>query len=176
MVRSPISTVMVRALSRASYKGHVRAGNLRFPCALGRTGLSVRKREGDGATPVGRWPMRFVFYRRDRIRLPRTGLDACRLLPDDGWCDAPSDRDYNAYVTHPHVASAERLWRDDGLYDVLIVLGYNDAPVVRGRGSAIFLHLARPGYAPTEGCIAISRSDMLRLLPLCGPDTVVVTH
>ena len=90
------------------------------------------------------------------------------IRPRDGWCDAPADRNYNRPVRHPYPASAERLWRADGLYDVVVVLGYNDRPRVRGRGSAIFMHVARPGYAPTEGCIALARPHLLRVLDAAG--------
>jgi L,D-peptidoglycan transpeptidase YkuD (ErfK/YbiS/YcfS/YnhG family) len=95
------------------------------------------------------------------------------IRPRDGWCDAPADRNYNRGVSHPYPASAERLWRADGLYDVVIVLGYNVGPRARGRGSAIFMHMAKPGYAPTEGCIALARGHLLRLLERLGPRSMV---
>ena len=139
-------------------------GGLTFPCALGRAGCRARKREGDGATPIGLWRVRAVLYRPDRVRRPRTHLPVRAIRPHDGWCDAPADRNYNRPVRHPYPASAERLWRADELYDVVVVLGYNDRPRVRGRGSAIFMHVAKPGYAPTEGCIALARAHLLRLL------------
>lgn len=157
-------TVYVSALSPASTRGHVRLGICLYPCALGRTGRRARKREGDGATPVGRWAFRDVFYRPDRVRHPRTGLAVRALEPAQGWCDAPSDRNYNRPVRHPYAASAERLWRGDELYDLVIVLDYNLRPRVKGLGSAIFMHLARPGYRPTEGCIALSRPHLEHLL------------
>jgi L,D-peptidoglycan transpeptidase YkuD (ErfK/YbiS/YcfS/YnhG family) len=142
----------------------VRLGVLNFPCALGRSGRRVVKREGDGATPVGRWTMLRVLYRPDRVRSPATGLPVKVIGRDDGWCDAPADRNYNRPVRSPYSASAESLWRADQLYDVLVVLGYNCLPRVRGRGSAIFLHVAKPGYAPTEGCVALRRDHLLLLL------------
>ncbi len=117
--------------------------------------------------------MRAVLYRPDRVRRPRTRLPVRPIRPHDGWCDAPADRNYNRPVRHPYPASAERLWRADGLYDVVVVLGYNDRPRVRGRGSAIFMHVARPGYAPTEGCIALARPHLLRLLERLGPRSAV---
>ena len=143
-------------------------GGMRFPCALGRTGCRVRKREGDGATPVGLWRLRVVLYRPDRVQRPRTHLPVQAIRPCDGWCDAPADRNYNRPVRHPYPASAERLWRTDGLYDIVVVLDYNDRPRVRGRGSAIFMHVAKPGYAPTEGCIALARPYLSRLLERMG--------
>jgi L,D-peptidoglycan transpeptidase YkuD (ErfK/YbiS/YcfS/YnhG family) len=159
----------VRALSLAAARGVVRLGARNLPCALGRSGRRAMKREADGATPLGCWRLVRVFYRPDRLRRPSTCLPVAPLRPSDGWCDAAADRNYNRRVTHPYPASAERLWRADALYDVLVVLDYNLRPRVKGRGSAIFLHLARPGHAPTEGCIALARRDLLRLLQSAGP-------
>jgi L,D-peptidoglycan transpeptidase YkuD (ErfK/YbiS/YcfS/YnhG family) len=135
-------------------------------CALGRGGVAPTgtKREGDGATPAGLWPLRRLLYRPDRLSAPKSRLPVATLKPNDGWCDAPGDPAYNQPVILPYPASAEHLWRDDGLYDVIVVLGYNDAPVVPGRGSAIFLHIARPDYSPTEGCVALAQSDLLAIL------------
>jgi len=160
-------TATVLGLSAAATRGVVRLGALAFPCALGRSGRSVRKREGDGATPVGRWRLLGVLYRSDRGRCPSTRLPVRPIAPDDGWCDAPGDRNYNRPVRHPYPASAERLWREDGLYDIVVVLSHNVRPRVRGAGSAVFMHLARPGYRPTEGCIALKREHLLRLLERC---------
>ena len=139
-------------------------GHAAFPCALGRAGRKAVKREGDGATPIGRWQVRRVFYRSDRLGRPICGLPVIAIRPDDGWCDAAGDPNYNRRVRHPYKASAERMWRDDHLYDVVVELGYNDMPRRRNAGSAIFLHLARPGYLPTEGCVAVTLRDMVRLL------------
>jgi L,D-peptidoglycan transpeptidase YkuD (ErfK/YbiS/YcfS/YnhG family) len=148
--------LVVRTISARSTRGALEFGWQRFPCALGRTGSRVSKREGDGASPVGAWPVREAFYRADRLTRPRCGVPLKRIGPNDGWCDGPSDRAYNRHVRHPYRASAEHLFRADGLYDVIVVLGYNDRPAIKGRGSAIFLHCARPDYAPTQGCIAIA--------------------
>jgi L,D-peptidoglycan transpeptidase YkuD (ErfK/YbiS/YcfS/YnhG family) len=133
-------------------------------CALGRAGVSAAKREGDGTTPIGAWPMRAAWYRPDRERPPPTRLVLNPVTPYDGWCDAPEDAAYNRRVRLPYSAGAETLWRADPLYDLLIVLGYNDDPVVPGRGSAIFLHLAQPDFATTEGCVALPRADLLAVL------------
>jgi len=132
--------------------------------ALGRTGIAATRREGDGSTPFGRLPLREVLYRADRGGRPRTALPVRAIGDRDGWCDDPLEANYNRLVNLPAGRRAEGLWRADRLYDVVIVLGYNDRPRVRGRGSAIFVHLARPGYTPTQGCIALSRRDMLVLL------------
>jgi L,D-peptidoglycan transpeptidase YkuD (ErfK/YbiS/YcfS/YnhG family) len=145
-------------------------------CALGRAGATPAtvKSEGDGATPLGIWPLRRVLYRPDKVgEAPVTGLPALPLAPDDGWCDDPADRGYNTPVKRPYPASHEALWRDDGLYDVVVVLGHNDDPVIPGAGSAIFLHVAREGYAPTDGCVALAMADLLDLLKLAKPGDVL---
>ncbi len=115
--------------------------------------------------------MREVYYRADRLAPPRTGLPLRALAETHGWCDDPGSPDYNRRVRLPHPARHETLWRDDRLYDLLVVLGHNDDPPVPGRGSAIFLHLAKPGYAPTEGCVALALDDLLALLADCDADT-----
>ncbi len=143
--------------------------------ALGRGGVTgaALKREGDGASPMGDWPMRRVFYRPDRLAPPATALPRVPLQPWDGWCDAPDDPLYNRPVTRPYPASHEALWRDDGRYDVIVELGYNDDPPLSGRGSAIFLHVAAPDYAPTEGCIALALPDLLALLGEAEPGSIL---
>jgi L,D-peptidoglycan transpeptidase YkuD (ErfK/YbiS/YcfS/YnhG family) len=140
-------------------------------CSLGRGGVrdAVNKQEGDGATPLGHWPMRQVFYRPDRLPKPETGLPVVALSPDLAWCDDPAHSFYNRQVDLPFPASHEKLWREDHIYDLIVVLGYNDAPVVPGKGSAIFFHLARPDFSPTEGCVACAPEDLLDLLKAAKP-------
>jgi len=133
-------------------------------CALGAGGIRADKREGDGATPAGLLSLRRVLFRADRGPRPATALPAEPIAPEDGWCDDPAHPDYNRQVRLPHPARHEHLWREDSVYDVVGVLGWNDAPVRPGRGSAIFLHLARPGLPPTEGCIALPGPELRRLL------------
>ncbi len=159
-----VPRLVVRALSARSAQGVVEIGALRFPCALGRRGVVAMKREGDGATPRGVWAMCQVFYHPRRVRRPLTALRVRTLRSDDGWCDAVLDRNYNRFVRHPYTATAERLWRNDEIYDLIVVLEYNVTPRVQGRGSAIFLHVARTGRPPTEGCIAVRRDGLLRIL------------
>ena len=132
--------------------------------ALGRSGIKALKREGDGATPLGRFPVRQVLYRADRMARPRTVFPLRAIRVDDGWCEDPADRSYNRLVKLSPRSGANRLTRDDNLYDLILVVGHNDRPRVKGLGSAIFVHLARPGYAPTAGCIALSRHDLFMLL------------
>lgn len=152
------------------------AGTLFWPggrclCRLGRAGIRSDKREGDGATPSGRFRLRQVLYRPDRLPAPpRTGLPTAPLTPHDGWCDDPADPAYNRPVPHPYPARHEILWRDDGLYDLLAVLDHNSAPVIPGAGSAIFLHVADPAGQPTAGCVALPLADLQTLLADCGPD------
>ncbi len=136
----------------------------RLRAALGRGGVRVQKQEGDGATPAGLLPLRRVLYRADRITRPRTVVPVMPLAPHDGWCDEPGHADYNRPVRLPHDGRHEALWRPDGVYDLIGVLGWNDAPVVRGMGSAIFMHVARPDFAPTEGCVALMLPDLLAVL------------
>lgn len=166
-------SLVVHALAPRATRGVITLGGLVFPCALGRSGRQALKREGDGATPIGHWQLEQVLYRADRIRRPVTGLPVRAIDPADGWCDAPGDRNYNRPIRHPYAASAERLWRSDNLYDVVVVLGHNARPRVRGGGSAIFMHIAQPGYAPTAGCIALKRAHLLRLLERLGPGAAI---
>ncbi|MEX2009098.1 MAG: L,D-transpeptidase family protein [Dongiaceae bacterium] len=144
-------------------------GGRSFRCALGRSGIRADKREGDGATPAGCFGLRRVVYRADRLARPPTALPVAALAPEDGWCDDPADPMYNRPVRLPYAARHERLWRDDGVYDAIVVLGHNDDPVVPGHGSAIFLHVARPDYRSTEGCVALARGDLLAVLAEARP-------
>ena len=143
--------------------------------AFGKGGFkpAADKRESDGASPIGVWPLRRVLYRPDKGPGPVTALSVEAINREDGWCDAPEDPAYNRPVTLPYPASAERMWRDDDVYDLVVILGHNDDPVVPGAGSAIFLHLARDGYPPTEGCVALARPDLEALLALARPGDAV---
>jgi len=133
-------------------------------CALGQGGVRVDKVEGDGATPAGLLPLRRILYRADRVPPPRCPMPIEPICQTDGWCDDPLDREYNRFVHLPYDGRHEELWRLDEVYDVVAVLGWNDRPVVKGRGSAIFLHVARPDYAPTAGCVALGPPDLSRVL------------
>ncbi|HKR20567.1 MAG TPA: L,D-transpeptidase family protein [Stellaceae bacterium] len=139
-------------------------GAQRLRCAVGKGGVRAAKREGDGATPVGAFVMRQLLYRPDRGIAPITRLPMAPIANDDGWCDDPTDVAYNRPVKLPYRARAERLWRDDRLYDLLVVLGYNDDPAIAGAGSAIFLHVAAADYTPTEGCVALAPDDLRRVM------------
>jgi L,D-peptidoglycan transpeptidase YkuD (ErfK/YbiS/YcfS/YnhG family) len=144
-----------------------------FTCALGRSGVSDHKLEGDGATPSGIFGLRNVLYRADRVAAPDTLLPIAALSPQDGWCDAPDDPDYNRRVVLPHRTRCESLWRDDHIYDLIAVTNYNEAPATPGKGSAIFMHIARDGYTGTEGCIAFSEPDLRLILAEIGPQDII---
>lgn len=161
-------TIAVCSLSRQATRGWITVGGLRFPCALGRSGRRVLKREGDGATPVGRYRIVRGLYRADRMLRPRAALPLRPIRSNDGWCDAPDDRNYNRAVTYPYKASAERLRREDHLYDVVLLTSHNQRPRIKGAGSAIFVHHARQGYSPTEGCIALKPRDLRILMAAIG--------
>ena len=152
-------------------RGVLLAGALRLPVALGESGLSHLPREGGRATPVADMALLAALYRPDRVRRPQTALPVKPIRPDDGWCDAPFHPRYNRPVALPFAASHERLWRDDRLYDLVVVPDFNIHPREQGRGSAIFLHVAEADFSPTAGCIALKKGDLERLLARCGPGT-----
>jgi L,D-peptidoglycan transpeptidase YkuD (ErfK/YbiS/YcfS/YnhG family) len=144
-----------------------------YRCALGPNGARREKREGDGATPTGRFPFRRLLYRADRLQPPATDLPQQAIDPADGWCDDPASPAYNRAVKLPFDASHERLWRDDGVYDLILIVGHNDDPVRPGQGSAVFIHVAHPDYRPTAGCVALAREDLLEVLSSARPGDCV---
>jgi L,D-peptidoglycan transpeptidase YkuD (ErfK/YbiS/YcfS/YnhG family) len=139
-----------------------------FPVALGRSGIKANKREGDGATPRGRFRLVRLWWRADRLPRPATRLHARAIRSDDGWCEDPEDRRYNRPVRLSPASNADRLWRDDHLYDLVIELDHNTRPRVKHLGSAVFVHVARPGFAPTAGCVALKPRDLQRLIVHLG--------
>src|SRR6266700_4284202 len=145
-------------------------------CAVGSAGIAEKTREGDGVTPAGAWPLRRVLYRADRIAPPRTLLPTAAIQPDQAWCDVPDDPHYNRLVRLPYATLDERLWREDALYDLIVIVGFNDAPVFPGKGSAIFLHLAQADYAPTQGCVALTLQDLTEALAQLGPHDRLVAQ
>ena len=169
----PIGNINVRPRPGNRFQGLVNVEGVVFRCALGKTGISAFKREGDGATPLGRLRLLGGYVRGERHPARRSGLALILIRADMGWCDAPADANYNRPVRLPFRASHEKLLRGDRLYDFCIVLDWNIRPRRRNGGSAIFLHLARPGFQPTEGCIALQRRAMLRLLPHLSRRTVL---
>ncbi|MBI2256337.1 MAG: L,D-transpeptidase family protein [Proteobacteria bacterium] len=170
-----MSDLVVTADRPGATQGWAEIAGRKFRCALGRGGILPVKREGDGGTPVGSFPLRRLYMRADKGNAPKAPVPISVITKDDGWCDAPEHADYNRRVTLPFAASHETMWRDDHLYDLVLVIGHNDDPVVPFMGSAVFVHLARPDYGPTEGCIAFARADLEAILASLGPqDRVVV--
>ncbi len=172
--------LVVRSLNRKAASGVATIGPLVLHCGLGRAGMTAQKREGDGATPIGRWPITNVLYRPDRLRglhLSSVQRKGRPIGIRNGWCDAVGDRNYNRPVQHPYPATAEALWREDHLYDVIVILGHNRRPRVQDGGSAIFMHLAREldggGIGPTAGCVSLRRRDLALVLRLLRPGSAV---
>lgn len=154
--------------------GYVIADTARkFGCVIGKTGMTTDKREGDQASPIGHWPMRALYYRPDRVTRPNTALPVHAITPDLGWCDDPDDAAYNLPVALPYPARHETMWRADHLYDVVITLGYNDAPPIPMAGSAIFLHLRMADTQFTAGCVAVDLDDMLAIAAAADTDTII---
>jgi L,D-peptidoglycan transpeptidase YkuD (ErfK/YbiS/YcfS/YnhG family) len=146
-------------------------GERRWRCVVGAGGVREDKVEGDSATPVGEFPLRHLYFRNDRLVLPQVRLPARPIGEHDGWCDDPRSPAYNRLVRIPNEWSHERMWREDGLYDLVVVVGYNDDPPEGEWGSAIFLHIARDDMSPTRGCIAFARDDLLELVAQLSPQT-----
>lgn len=175
-----MADLVIRSLNGKASSGIASIGPLVLRCGLGRAGMTAQKREGDGATPIGRWPIIGVLYRPDQFHgfyfsgVKRFGRPTSRM---DGWCDAIGDRNYNRPVQLPYPENAEQLWRDDHLYDVVVVLSHNQRPRMQGGGSAIFLHLARElrngDIGPTAGCVSLRRHDLAIVLGLLRPTSAV---
>ena len=170
---SELSLITVTPDTKRAQFGLMSCGDKNYVCRLGRRGVHTKKEEGDGATPAGRYKLRYALYRADRTKPPRTALRTTPASEDDGWCDDPTDGFYNQAVKLPYPARAEAMWREDHQYDVVIVIGYNDEPVVAGRGSAIFIHLISDEDQPTAGCIALGPADIREVLERVGPETVI---
>jgi L,D-peptidoglycan transpeptidase YkuD (ErfK/YbiS/YcfS/YnhG family) len=176
MAKRLIRRIFVHALPGRPTRGVVHVGAAAFPCALGRSGIRTTKREGDGATPRAQMPLRRVFFRADRLIRPAGRLAIRAIQPQDAWCDDAAHRRYNRLIERPPGTAEECLTRDDHLYDVIVELGWNDRPVRRHRGSAIFWHVARDGFSPTAGCVAINRDAFAKILPRLAPDAVMVVR
>lgn len=147
--------------------GTARVGDRLVPCRIGRAGYidAADGREGDAKTPLGTYVLRYGLYRADRLPRPRSDLTFRPLHENDGWCDAPEDPAYNRHIRLPYPASHERLWREDGAYDIILVMSHNDSPPQPGLGSAVFLHIAQPDDRQTLGCVALAPEGMVQILP-----------
>jgi L,D-peptidoglycan transpeptidase YkuD (ErfK/YbiS/YcfS/YnhG family) len=158
--------------------GRLTAGEEEFKCAIGKNGVVFpeEKKEGDGATPAGTYPLRKVYFRADKFFILDTDLPTEEIAEDSGWCDDPKDPKYNQPVKLPYKGRAEHLWREDDLYDIVVVIGFNDTSIEAGKGSAIFIHAAREDYAPTDGCVALSTDDLIHILPMLSSASKITIH
>jgi L,D-peptidoglycan transpeptidase YkuD (ErfK/YbiS/YcfS/YnhG family) len=169
-----LSQLRVRPLAGNRARGWLTAGTLRVPCALGLAGIVRVKREGDMGTPAGQFRLLWGYYRPYRVQLRTAGAPLRPLHPDQGWCEDPSSPRYNRPVRLPARDCTDRMWREDHLYDLTFVLDQNFSRRAKGRGSAIFFHLARVGFTSTAGCVAISAADMRKLAPRLARRAVMV--
>jgi L,D-peptidoglycan transpeptidase YkuD (ErfK/YbiS/YcfS/YnhG family) len=174
MKASHLRTLYVRRRPGFPSQGWLTAGGSQVPVALGRAGILANKREGDGGTPRGRYRLVRLWWRPDRASRPRTFLPIRPIGKHDGWCEDPTNRLYNRPIRMPEGAPGDRLWRADRLYDLIIEIDHNSRPRVRGRGSAVFIHVAREGLKPTAGCVALPAPRLRRLLERIGPNTRLV--
>jgi len=170
----PLSAISIRTAAGNPRRGWLTAGGWAIPVALGRGGIKANKREGDGGTPKGAFRPRRLWWRADRHPRPRTFLPVRAIGPEDAWCEDPQSRHYNQPVRLDRARSGDRLKREDHLYDFIVEIDHNTSPRITGRGSAVFLHLARDNFGPTAGCVSMTKPAMLRLLQRLGPETKIV--
>jgi L,D-peptidoglycan transpeptidase YkuD (ErfK/YbiS/YcfS/YnhG family) len=170
----PLSSVLIHAAAGRPTQGWLVAGAYTLPVALGRGGIKANKFEGDGGTPRGTFRPVRLWWRSDRHPRPRTYLPIQAIRPTDAWSEDPADWHYNRAIVRAPGDGGDRLMRDDHLYDFIVEIDHNTRPRVAGRGSAVFLHLAREKFSPTAGCVGLTRSAMLRLLSRLGPNTKIV--
>jgi L,D-peptidoglycan transpeptidase YkuD (ErfK/YbiS/YcfS/YnhG family) len=169
-----LAVIRIRAAAGDPCRGWLMAGQQTMPVALGRGGIIANKREGDGGTPKGTFQPRRLWWRADRHPRPQTLLPVRAIQPEDAWCEDPANRHYNRPIKLGCGDAGDRLQRDDHLYDFIIEINHNTSPRIAGRGSAVFLHLARPNFSPTAGCISMTESAMLQLLYRLGPKTEIL--
>ena len=169
--------IHIRARPNDRRQGWLTAGAARpLPVALGRSSIKAGKREGDGATPAGRFRPVRLWWRADRWPRPMTRLPVRRIGAADAWSEDPSSRRYNRPFHRSANESGDRLRRRDGLYDLIVEIDHNTRPRVAGLGSAVFIHVARPDFAPTAGCVALKRNDLLQLIRHLSPKTRIIIH
>ena len=169
-----LSSIAVRPAAGSPLRGWLTADGWTIPVALGRGGIKANKREGDGGTPRGTFRPRQLWWRADRHSRPKTFLPVRPIRVEDAWCEDPADRHYNQAIRLARAQQGDRLTREDHLYDFIVEIDHNAAPRIAGRGSAVFLHLARGNFSPTAGCISMTEAAMLRLLRRLGPRTRIV--
>jgi L,D-peptidoglycan transpeptidase YkuD (ErfK/YbiS/YcfS/YnhG family) len=169
-----LSTLSVRAAPGSRTRGWLTAGPLAFPVALGRGGILANKREGDGGTPRGTFRLKRLWWRADRDPRPATALPVRRITAQDAWCEDPDDRHYNQPIRIPPGRPGDRLQRDDQLYDFIIEIDHNARPRVTRRGSAVFIHVARPDLGPSAGCVTMPKARLRSLLRKLGLRTRII--
>src|SRR6516164_3132264 len=170
----PLAAIRIRAAAGNRRRGWLVAGDRAVPVALGRGGILANKREGDGGTPRGIFRPRRLWWRADRHPRPRTLLPIRAIRPEDAWCEDPTDRHYNRPIRLGREQGGDRLMRADHLYDFIVEIDHNTRPRIHGRGSAVFLHLARENFGPTAGCVSMTEAAMLQLLRRLGPRTRII--
>jgi L,D-peptidoglycan transpeptidase YkuD (ErfK/YbiS/YcfS/YnhG family) len=153
--------------------GYLKYKNLKFRCALGKAGIRKKKREGDNITPKGTYKIIRMYCRKDRIRQVKTKIRIYKINKKIGWCDDPKSEKYNQLIKLPTKFGHEKFYRKDRLYDLILVLNYNMNPIIKNKGSAIFIHLARRNYYPTKGCIALSKNNLLMILNKINKNTQI---
>jgi L,D-peptidoglycan transpeptidase YkuD (ErfK/YbiS/YcfS/YnhG family) len=174
--RTSLSAIHVHVRPRLYTQAWLVVGQRAIRAALGRASIKAAKREGDGATPAGRFHPVRLWWRADRLPRPRTLLPVRRIAADDAWCENPKDRRYNRPFRRSANEPGDHLKRGDGLYDLIVEIDHNTRPRVAGHGSAVFIHVARPGFGPTAGCIALTRGDLQRLVHRLSPKTRIIVH
>ncbi len=152
---------------------HLIYGNYKIRCAIGKKGVGKKKKEGDFITPLGSYRITKVFFRKDRVKNLRTKIKKLEINKKMGWCDDPRSNNYNKLIKYPFKYSSEKLYRRDNIYDIIVVLNYNINPIIKNRGSAIFIHIAKKNYKKTEGCVAIKKRDMKNLLKMISIKTKI---
>lgn len=174
MRRNAIGCIRIQIRPGRRSQGWLSAGAMTWPVALGRGSIRADKREGDGGTPAGTFHPVRLWWRADRLPRPATLLPVRRIGPNDAWCEDPSDRRYNRFFQRSEEEKGDRLRRDDRLYDLVVEIDHNTRPRVAGRGSAVFIHVARDGFAPTAGCVALRFQDLLKLVAKLSPNTRII--
>ena len=140
--------------------------NLKFRCSLGKGGIREKKKEGDNITPMGIFKITSIYYRPDKIKKISTQLKKIKITKNIGWCDDPKSNFYNREIKLPNKFSHEKFYRKDNLYDIIAILNYNTKPIIKNKGSAIFIHIANNNYKPTAGCVGIKKSNLIKLLSI----------
>ena len=144
--------------------GYLKYKNFKYRCALGKAGVNKKIKEGDNITPKGVFKITKIYYRSDKIKIIKTNIKKIKITKNMGWCDDPVSRFYNQQIKLPSKFSHEKLYRNDDLYDLIAVLNYNTNPIIRNKGSAIFMHVAKSSYKKTEGCIALKKDDLIKIV------------